>query len=78
MEVAGSSPVIRSKSKVPVIQVLFILQFFCAIKGLEGVALRPPPVADKGSKALSEIRSIRQCIYAQRNATIFQTANIKM
>ena len=37
------------------------------------VALRPPPVADKGSKALSEIRSIRKCIYIQRNATIFQT-----
>ena len=31
------------------------------------------PVADKGSKALSEIRSIRKCIYTQRNATIFQT-----
>ena len=40
--------------------------------GLE-VALRPPPVAEKGSKALSEIRSIRQYIYAQRKATIFQT-----
>ena len=40
--------------------------------GLE-VALRPPPVAEKGSKALSEIRSIRKCIHAQRKATIFQT-----
>ena len=40
--------------------------------GLE-VALRPPPVAGKGSKALSEIRSIRKCVHAQRNATIFQT-----
>jgi len=27
---------------------------------LVGVALRPPPVADKGSKALSEITSKRQ------------------
>ena len=38
-----------------------------------GVALRPPPVAEKGSIALSEITSKRQCIYAQRIATIFQT-----
>ena len=37
---------------------------------LVGVALRPPPVADKGSKALSEITSKR---YVQRIATIFQT-----
>ena len=37
------------------------------------VALRPPPVAEKGSKALSEITSKRQCIYVQRIATIFQT-----
>ena len=37
------------------------------------VALRPPPVADKGCKALSEITSKRQCIYAQRIAVIFQT-----
>ena len=43
------------------------------IFGFVGVALRPPPVADKGSKALSEITSKRQCIYAQRIATIFQT-----
>ena len=43
------------------------------IFGFVGVALRPPPVADKGSKALSEITSNRQCIYAQRIATIFQT-----
>jgi hypothetical protein len=35
--------------------------------------LRPPPVAEKGSKALSEIRSIRKCIYAQRKTTVFQT-----
>lgn len=40
---------------------------------LVGVALRPPPVADKGSKALSEIMSKRQYIYVQRIATIFQT-----
>ena len=38
-----------------------------------GVALRPPPVADKGSKALSEITSKRQYIYVQRIAAIFQT-----
>ena len=29
---------------------------------LVGIALRPPPVADKGSKALSEITSKRQYI----------------
>ena len=40
---------------------------------LVGVALRPPPVADKGSKALSEITSNRKHIYVQRIATIFQT-----
>ena len=38
-----------------------------------GVALRPPPVAEKGSKALSEITSNRKHIYVQRIATIFQT-----
>ena len=38
------------------------------------VALRPPPVADKGSNALSEITSNRKHIYVQRIATIFQTA----
>ena len=38
-----------------------------------GVALRPPPVADKGGKALSEITSKRKHIYVQRIATIFQT-----
>ena len=43
-----------------------------AMTGLE-VALRPPPVADKGSIALSEITSKKKCIYAQRIATIFQT-----
>ena len=37
------------------------------------VALRPPPVADKGSNALSEITSKRQYIYVQRIAAIFQT-----
>ena len=37
------------------------------------VALRPPPVADKGSKALPEITSNRKYIYVQRIATIFQT-----
>ena len=39
----------------------------------ELVALRPLPVADKGSNALSEITSNRQHIYVQRIATIFQT-----
>ena len=37
------------------------------------VALRPPPVAEKGSNALSEITSNRKHIYVQRIATIFQT-----
>jgi len=37
------------------------------------VALQPPPVADKGSNALSEITSNRKHIYVQRIATIFQT-----
>ena len=37
------------------------------------IALRPPPVADKGSNALSEITSNRKHIYVQRIATIFQT-----
>ena len=46
---------------------------FCKCHKLVGVALRPPPVADKGSKALSEITSKRQYIYVQRIATIFQT-----
>ena len=36
-------------------------------------ALRPPPVTEKGSKALSEITSKRKHIYVQRIATIFQT-----
>ena len=47
-------------------------------KGLEGVALRPPPVAERGSKALSEIRSKRKHIYVQRIATVFQTVNLKI
>ena len=38
-----------------------------------GVALRPLPVAEKGSKALFEITSKRQYIYVQRIATVFQT-----
>ena len=37
------------------------------------VVLRPPPVAEKGSIALFEITSIRKCVYAQRDTTIFQT-----
>ena len=39
----------------------------------ELVALRPLPVADKGSNALSEITSKRKYIYVRRIATIFQT-----
>jgi len=35
--------------------------------------LRPLPVADKGSNALSEITSKRKYIYVRRIATIFQT-----
>ena len=38
-----------------------------------GVVLRPPPVADKGSIALSEITSKRKHIYVQCLAIIFQT-----
>ena len=79
MEVAGSSPVIRSKSKVPVTAGAFLfLQIFLPNKGLEGVALRPPPVAERGSKALSEIRNKRKHIYVQRIATVFQTVNLKI
>ena len=44
--------------------------------GLVGVALGPPPVAEKGSKALSEITSKRRHIYVQRIATIFQTGEL--
>jgi len=47
--------------------------FVLALQPKRLVALRPPPVADKGSIALSEITSKRKCIYAQRIATIFQT-----
>jgi len=47
-------------------------------KGLEGVALRPPPVAEKRSKALSEIRIKRKHMYVQRIATAFQTVNLKI
>ena len=56
----------------------FILQNFLTNKGLEGVALRPPPVAERGGKALSEIRSKRKHIYVQRIATVFQTVNLKI
>ena len=46
------------------------------IFGFVGVALRPPPVADKGSKVLSELMSKSQHIYVQRIATIFQTGEL--
>ena len=49
--------------------------FLCFHK-IRLVALRPPPVADKGSEALSEIMSKRQHIYVQRIATIFQTGEL--
>ena len=86
MEVAGSSPVIRSKSKVSVTQMLFYFTEFFDKQGARrrplrkqsGVALRPPPVAERGSKALSEIRSKRKHIYVQRIATVFQTVNLKI
>ncbi|RGI77040.1 hypothetical protein DXD83_07160 [Ruminococcus bromii] len=53
------------------IDAIFILyEFNCLIVG---VVLRPPPVAEKGSKALSEITSKRKHIYVQRIAIIFQT-----
>jgi len=35
-------------------------------------------VAERGSKALSEIRSKRKHIYVQRIATVFQTVNLKI
>ena len=41
-----------------------------------GVTLRLPPVADKGSKVLSELMSKSQHIYVQRIATIFQTGEL--
>ena len=41
-----------------------------------GVVLQPPPVAEKGSKALSEITSNRQCIYAQRIADYISDGKI--
>ena len=78
VEVAGSSPVIRSIKSVQLMYWFFILQIFLPNKGLEGVALRPPPVAERGSKALSEIRSKRKYIYVQRIATVFQTVNLKI
>ena len=40
--------------------------------------MRPPPVAERRSKALSEIRSKRKHIYVQRIATVFQTVNLKI
>ena len=79
MEVAGSSPVIRSIKSVQLMYWFFYFtDFFLPNKGLEGVALRPPPVAERGSKALSEIRSKRKHIYVQRIATVFQTVNLKI
>ena len=71
-------PVIRSIKSVQLMYWFFILQIFLPNKGLEGVALRPPPVAERGSKALSEIRSKRKYIYVQRIATVFQTVNLKI
>ena len=64
-------------STIPMYLVCFNYStIFCIVKinfinGEHG--LRPPPMADKGSIALSEITSIRKCIYAQRDTTIFQT-----
>lgn len=64
-------------STIPMYLVCFNYStIFCIVKinfinGEHG--LRPPPVADKGSKALFEIMSKRQYIYVQRIATIFQT-----
>ena len=50
-----------------------MLIFVLVAKPKQMVALRPPPVADKGSNELSEITSKRKHIYVQRIATIFQT-----
>ena len=58
--------------------IFLFYRFFLTSKGFEGVALRTPPVAEKGSKALSEIRSKRKHIYVQRIATVFQTVNLKI
>ena len=46
------------------------------VQSTVGVALRPPPEADKGSKVLPEIMSKRKHIYMQRIATIFQTGEL--
>ena len=79
MEVAGSSPVIRSIKSVQLVYWFFLFyRFFCQTRGSKVVALRPPPVAEKGSKALSEIRNKRKHIYVQRIATVFQTVNLKI
>ena len=53
--------------------IIDLFSFVLVLQPKRLVALRPPPVADKGSKALSEITSKRQYIYVQRIATIFQT-----
>ena len=71
-------PVIRSIKSVQLMYWFFYFTDFFPNKGLEGVALRPPPVAERGSKALSEIRSKRKYIYVQRIATVFQTVNLKI
>ena len=65
------------------IQSICYIKFICHLQKIvllvlvlqskQMVALRPPPVADKGSNALSEITSNRKHIYVQRIATIFQT-----
>ena len=47
-------------------------------KGLEGCSLATAAGAERGSKALSEIRSKRKHIYVQRIATVFQTVNLKI
>ena len=67
----------RFISTIPMYLVCFNYStIFCIVKinfinGEHG--LRPPPVAERGSKALSKIRSKRKHIYVQRIATIFQT-----
>ena len=71
-------PVIRSIKSVQLMYWFFYFTDFLPNKGLESVALRPPPVTEKGSKALSEIRNKRKHIYVQRIATVFQTVNLKI
>ena len=73
----------RLQNRFDLIQIICYMKFMfvnickncivLVVQPKQMVALRPPPVADKGSNALSEITSNRKHIYVQRIATIFQT-----